>query len=135
MLHGQILVSANIFFDNSLAQKIYAASDIFLMPSLFEPCGIGQLIAQRYGSLPVVRETGGLKDTVLPFNEYSGTGNGFSFTNYNAHDMLYTIKRAVYFYESKNLWKHIVENAMALDNSWKASADKYMEAYKKLMEA
>lgn len=128
-------VSANIFFDNSLAQKIYAASDIFLMPSLFEPCGIGQLIAQRYGSLPVVRETGGLKDTVLPFNEYSGTGNGFSFTNYNAHDMLYTIKRAVYFYESKNLWKHIVENAMALDNSWKASADKYMEAYKKLMEA
>lgn len=128
-------VSANIFFDNSLAQKIYAASDIFLMPSLFEPCGIGQLIAQRYGSLPVVRETGGLKDTVLPFDEYSGTGNGFSFTNYNAHDMLYTIKRAVYFYESKNLWKHIVENAMALDNSWKASADKYMEAYKKLMEA
>lgn len=128
-------VSANIFFDNSLAQKIYAASDIFLMPSLFEPCGIGQLIAQRYGSLPVVRETGGLKDTVLPFNEYSGTGNGFSFTNYNAHDMLYTIKRAVYFYESKNLWKHIVENAMALDNSWKASADKYMKAYKKLMEA
>lgn len=126
-------VSANIFFDNSLAQKIYAASDMFLMPSLFEPCGIGQLIAQRYGSLPMVRETGGLKDTVLSFNEYSGTGNGFSFTNYNAHDMLYTIKRALYFYESKNLWKHIVENAMDLDNSWKNSANKYIEAYKTLI--
>lgn len=126
-------VSANIFYDDILARKIYAASDLFLMPSLFEPCGIGQLIAMRYGSLPIVRETGGLKDTVKPFNEFLMDGNGFSFANYNAHDMLYTIKRALSFYSNKSLWKVIVQNALAENNSWETSAKKYIDLYSSLL--
>jgi starch synthase len=123
-------LSANIQFDNSLAQKIYAGSDMFLMPSLFEPCGIGQLISLRYGSIPIVRETGGLRDTVHPFNEITGSGNGFSFENYNAHDMLYTIRRAEYFYYNrKDIWRKLVYNAMKEDNSWTKSAHKYAELY------
>ncbi|RKD21923.1 starch synthase [Caminicella sporogenes DSM 14501] len=124
--------SANIFFNEELAHKIYAASDIFLMPSLFEPCGLGQLIALRYGVLPVVRETGGLNDTVNSFNEYTGEGNGFSFTNYNAHDMLYTIRRALNFYKNKNTWKKIVKRAMIEDYSWNNSAKEYKKLYEKL---
>lgn len=122
-------VSANIFFNNKLAKRIYAASDIFLMPSKFEPCGIGQLLALRYGAIPIVRETGGLKDTVKSFNEYTGEGNGFSFTNYNAHDMLYTLRRAVEYYHNKELWHRLIGRAMEQDNSWNSSAQKYIEMY------
>ncbi|AKL96823.1 glycogen synthase GlgA [Clostridium aceticum] len=126
-------VSANTFFDNGLAHQIYGASDLFLMPSLFEPCGLGQLIALRYGSLPIVRETGGLKDTVKSYNEETGEGNGFSFANYNAHDMLYTIKRAVKFYHDKKVWDGLVKNAMKSDVSWNLSADQYKSLYNRLI--
>lgn len=125
-------VSANIRFDNTLAHKIYAAADLFLMPSLFEPCGLGQLISLRYGNLPIVRETGGLKDTVLSYNEESGEGNGFSFTNYNAHDMLYTIRRAVTICRKKTLRNKLRKAAMSCDYSWQSSAVKYMELYDNL---
>ncbi|GLC31505.1 glycogen synthase GlgA [Clostridium omnivorum] len=125
-------LSANICFNNELAKKIYAGSDLFLMPSLFEPCGIGQLIALRYGTLPIVRETGGLKDTVISFNEVTGEGNGFSFSNYNAHDMLYTIKRAVSLYENKPVFNNLIKRALTEDNSWCISAKKYIELYSSL---
>lgn len=125
-------VSANIKFDNKLAHRIYAASDFFLMPSLFEPCGLGQLISLRYGTLPIVRETGGLKDTVLSYNEETGEGNGFSFTNYNAHDMLHTIRRALTVYQHKTLRNKLIRAAMTCDYSWQSSAGKYMELYRSL---
>lgn len=126
-------LSANITFNNTLAKRIYAASDIFLMPSLFEPCGIGQLIALKYGSLPIVRETGGLKDTVKPYNEYTNEGNGFSFANYNAHEMLFTIKKALTFYNNKEVWYNLVKNAMQEDNSWSKSAVEYRNLYTSLL--
>lgn len=126
-------VSANITFSNCLAQKIYASSDMFLMPSQFEPCGLGQMIALRYGSIPIVRETGGLKDTVNPFNKFTGEGNGFSFSNYNAHDMLYTIQNAIHFYYNKDIWNKLINSAMNSDNSWKKSAEKYSSLYYKLL--
>ncbi|MDF2513118.1 MAG: hypothetical protein K0S04_2984 [Herbinix sp.] len=126
-------VSANLRFDNTLAHKIYAASDLFLMPSLFEPCGLGQLISLRYGTLPIVRETGGLKDTVIPYNEFTGEGNGFSFTNYNAHDMLYTIRQAVALCRKKTLRNKLRKAAMSSDFSWQNSAGKYMELYHTLI--
>ncbi|MEH7380390.1 glycogen synthase GlgA [Bacillus sp. JJ1533] len=126
-------VSANIFFDESLSRKIYAGSDLFLMPSQFEPCGIGQLLAFRYGTLPLVRETGGLKDTVQPYNEFTDQGNGFSFTNYNAHDMLYTLERAIWFYRFQpKKWKELSEKALNLDFSWKASSKEYIKMYESL---
>lgn len=125
-------VSAHIGFDEALARQVYAGADIFLMPSLFEPCGIGQLIALRYGALPVVRETGGLKDTIIPYNKYTGTGNGFTFANYNAHDMLYTIKRALGLFFHKPVWAGIVQNAMQSDYSWKNSAGQYLALYERL---
>ena len=126
-------VSAQISFNNELAHRIYAGSDLFLMPSLFEPCGIGQLIALKYGSLPIVRETGGLRDTVIPYNEFTKKGNGFSFTNYNAHDMLYTINKAINFYHNKRVWNHIVRSAMNTDCSWNVSAKAYIGLYKELL--
>ncbi|MDR3561700.1 MAG: glycogen synthase GlgA [Negativicutes bacterium] len=126
-------VSANICFDETLARRIYAAADLLLMPSLFEPCGIAQLIAMRYGCVPLVRETGGLKDTVAAFNEKSGEGNGFSFANYNAHDMLYTLRRALDFYRQSELWGKIVKNAMAGDYSWDKSARQYQILYETLL--
>lgn len=126
-------LSANITFNNTLAKKIYASSDMFLMPSLFEPCGIGQLLALRYGSIPIVRETGGLKDTVKAYNEYTKEGNGFSFRNYNAHDMLYTIKRALSFYNDKKTWNNLVKKAMLEDNSWKKSAIEYKKLYSSML--
>lgn len=126
-------VSANITFDNDLAHKIYAGADLFLMPSQFEPCGLGQIIALKYGTVPIVREIGGLKDTVKPYNEFTNEGNGFSFTNYNAHDMLYTIRRAVGFYKDKDIWNTIVKNAMGCDFSWSVSALRYMELYYSLI--
>ena len=126
-------VSANIRFSNELAQRIYAAADIFLMPSDYEPCGIGQLIAMRYGAVPVVRETGGLKDTVQQYDKYTNTGNGFVFSNYNAHEMMYELKRALSAYENFAEWQHIVENAMRSDFSWKKSAGEYKALYKRLL--
>jgi len=126
-------VSANIRFDETLARRIYAASDLLLMPSLFEPCGIAQLIAMRYGCLPLVRETGGLKDTVTAYNENTGDGNGFSFANYNAHDMLYTIRRALEYYHQPAVWEKIVANAMESDYSWDKSAQQYLILYKTLL--
>lgn len=125
-------LAARIEYNDPLAQQIYAASDFFLMPSLYEPCGLGQLIAMRYGSLPIVRETGGLKDTVCSYNEVTGEGNGFSFANYNAHDMLYTIRRAVTLYQKKTLRNKLIKAAMSCDFSWDNSAARYMELYEKL---
>lgn len=123
-------VSANIYYSDALSHKIYAASDAFLMPSLFEPCGLSQLMSLRYGTVPIVRETGGLKDTVMPYNEYESTGTGFSFTNYNAHEMLNTIYYAEkIYYDKKREWNKIVDRAMAADFSWNVSARKYQEMY------
>lgn len=119
-------------YNEDIAHKLYAAADLFLMPSRYEPCGIGQLIAMRYGVLPVVRETGGLKDTVQSYNEYTGEGNGFSFTNYNAHDLLHTIRRAIGFYHNKKIWNRLVDRVMRTDNSWHISASKYRQLYNKL---
>ncbi|MGN7296988.1 glycogen synthase GlgA [Ferdinandcohnia sp. SAFN-114] len=128
-------VSSNIFFDEALSRKVYAGSDLFLMPSQFEPCGIGQLLAFRYGTLPLVRETGGLKDTVQPYNEFTDQGNGFSFTNYNAHDMLYTIERAIWFYRFQpKKWKELSEKALKLDFSWGASSKEYVKLYEELLQ-
>ena len=123
-------VSANIYYSDALSHKIYAACDAFLMPSLFEPCGLSQLMSLRYGTVPIVRETGGLKDTVEPYNEYESTGTGFSFTNYNAHEMLGTIYYAEkIYYERKREWNKIIDRAMAADFSWNVSAKKYQEMY------
>ncbi|WP_343209839.1 glycogen synthase GlgA [Anaerolentibacter hominis] len=126
-------VSANIFYNEERAHKIYASCDAFLMPSLFEPCGLSQLISMRYGTLPIVRETGGLKDTVQPYNEYEGTGTGFSFANYNAHEMLDIIGYAKsIYYNKKKEWNKIIDRAMAEDYSWKQSAEKYADIYRRL---
>ena len=125
-------VSSNIMFDNKLAHKIYAASDMFLMPSLFEPCGLGQLIALRYGSIPIVRETGGLKDTIFAFNKYNGKGNGFSFKNYNAHEMANIIEEALDTFQNKPVWQSIVRQALNSDNSWDKSAQDYLKLYEGL---
>lgn len=123
-------VSAQIYYSNELAHRIYASCDAYLMPSLFEPCGLSQLIALRYGTLPVVRETGGLRDTVIPFNEYEGTGTGFTFANYNAHEMLNTVRYAkMVYYSRRRDWNKIVDRAMATDYSWNTSALKYQELY------
>jgi starch synthase len=127
-------VAAILTFDAALAQQIYASSDMFLMPSLFEPCGIGQMIAMRYGSLPIVRETGGLKDTVNPYNKYTKEGNGFSFANYNAHEMFNCIKDAIGVYQNdKDSWKILVRNAMNTDNSWDRSAKEYIKTYSEIV--
>ena len=112
----------------------YQAMDVFLMPSLFEPCGLSQLMSLRYGTLPIVRETGGLKDTVVPYNEYEGTGNGFSFRNYNAHEMLATIRYAKdVYYNRKREWNKIIDRGMAMDFSWNHSAKKYEDMYNELV--
>ena len=127
-------VSANIYYSEELSHKIYAACDAFLMPSLFEPCGLSQLMSLRYGTLPIVRETGGLKDTVQPYDEAEKTGTGFSFTNYNAHDMLNTVRYAEkIYYDKKRDWNKIVERAMMEDFSWKNSAVQYQDLYKELL--
>jgi len=127
-------ISANITFDNRLAHRIYAACDLFLMPSDFEPCGLSQIISLKYGALPLVRETGGLKDTVLSYNEYTGEGNGFSFARSDANDFWFTICRALrLYYEEKDVWERIVRQAMKCDFSWKKSSRKYLELYKSLI--
>lgn len=126
-------VSANIFYSNERSHKIYAACDAFLMPSLFEPCGLSQLMSLRYGTVPIVRETGGLVDTVEPYNQYESTGTGFSFKNYNAHEMLDTIRYAKeIFHNKKREWNKIIDRGMAKDFSWSTSARKYEELYELL---
>lgn len=127
-------VSANIKFDNSLAHKIYAATDMFLMPSLFEPCGLGQLIALRYGSIPIVRETGGLKDTVSPYNKYTGIGNGFGFKNFNSNELMQIIEYALTIYDDKDAWNNIIRQAMDSDNSWEKSAMQYKLLYEDVVK-
>ena len=122
-------VSANIKFDDCLAHKIYAGSDIFLMPSLFEPCGLGQLIALRYGAIPVVRETGGLKDTIIPYNEYTKVGHGFGFKNFNSNELMNILEYAIEVYNDKDSWKNIIDQAMNSDNSWEKSANEYKKLY------
>ena len=127
-------VAARFAMDHALAHQIYAGADMFLMPSQFEPCGLSQLISLRYGTVPIVRETGGLRDTVLSYNEYTGDGNGFSFFNYNAHDMLNTINRAIRFYHNeKDIWHKLMKRGMTGDYSWTNSAGKYLELYRALL--
>ncbi len=126
-------VAARFTMDHGLAHRIYAGSDCFLMPSQFEPCGLSQMIAMRYGAVPIVRETGGLRDTVLSYNEFSGDGNGFTFFNYNAHDMLHTIERAVSFYHNQpDIWKLLQSRGMGGDYSWDHSAHRYLELYQSM---
>lgn len=127
-------VSANIKFSNDLAHKIYAASDMFLMPSLFEPCGLGQLIALRYGSIPIVRETGGLKDTITPFNEFTGEGNGFGFQNYSYDELKKVTDYALEVYKNEKNWQSLVIQAMNSDNSWEKSAVEYKKLYEELID-
>lgn len=128
------IVSANIGYDDILSKMIYAGCDAILMPSRFEPCGLCQLMALRYGTVPVVRETGGLKDTVEPYNEIEQSGTGFSFANYNAHDMLHAIERAKeVYYKEKDAWKAIVKRGMEEDFSWDRSAAVYMELYERML--
>lgn len=125
-------VSVNICFNNALAHKIYAGSDMFLMPSAFEPCGLGQLIALRYGTVPIVRETGGLKDTILPYNKYDITGNGFSFANYNAQELIDTIEEAIKTFQRKDEWNALIKSAMTSENSWEKSAKVYKNLYERI---
>ncbi|MBQ7760813.1 MAG: glycogen synthase GlgA [Clostridia bacterium] len=119
-------------FNKDLSKKIYAGSDIFLMPSKSEPCGLSQMIASRYGTIPVVRETGGLFDTIKAYNMYNGEGNGFTFANYNAHEMKDAVARAVELFKNKDAWERLVSNVMNVDFSWNASAKKYLEMYRGL---
>lgn len=124
-------VRAYIGFSQDLASKLYAASDLFLMPSKFEPCGLSQMIAMRYGSVPIVRETGGLKDTVIPYNHETKEGVGFTFKTYNAEDMVYAVERAVGLYKDyKDDWNTVLHNAMSRDFDWSNVADKYIKLYK-----
>ena len=125
-------ISANIFFSDDLAQKIYGASDMFLMPSLFEPCGLGQLFAMRYGTIPIVRNTGGLSDTVLHYDQQTGIGNGFVFRDYDANGMMWAVNSALNLYEQPKLWRALVRNAMDCDFSWERSAKRYIELYETL---
>ncbi|EGW40523.1 glycogen synthase GlgA [Desulfosporosinus sp. OT] len=120
-------------FSDELAHQIYAGADMFLMPSRFEPCGISQMIAMRYGTIPIVRETGGLKDTVMPYNELNGTGNGFSFLNYNAHELLFTVQHALKLYQEEQLWNNLRQNALTSDFGWDRSANAYIEIYESLL--
>ena len=127
-------VAARFKMDGALAHRIYAGSDLFLMPSQFEPCGLSQMIALRYGTLPIVRETGGLRDTVLSYNDANNAGNGFSFFNYNAHDMLYTLRRALYFYQNqKDTWQLLQQRGMTGDYSWMHSAEVYLSLYRDIL--
>ena len=123
-------MAARIEFDPALSQRMYAAADMFLMPSKFEPCGLSQIIAMRYGTLPIVRETGGLKDTVVPYNEFTGEGTGFSFTNFNGDEMGDAVFRAArLFWDNRDAWNQLVTQAMSQDFSWTRSADKYLDLY------
>lgn len=123
-------MAARIEFDPALSQRMYAAADMFLMPSKFEPCGLSQIIAMRYGTLPIVRETGGLKDTVIPYNEFTGEGTGFSFSNFNGDETGDAVFRAArLFWDNRDAWNQLVTQAMSQDFSWTRSADKYLDLY------
>lgn len=127
-------VSANIFYSDELAHKIYGSCDSFLMPSLYEPCGLSQLISLRYGSVPIVRETGGLRDTIEPYNEFESTGTGFSFHNYNAHELLNSIRYAKdIFFHKKREWNKIIDRGMAKDFSWNNAVRQYEDLYNSLL--
>ncbi|MDE6635816.1 MAG: glycogen synthase GlgA, partial [Lachnospiraceae bacterium] len=126
-------LSARIMFDEKLSHRMYAGADMILMPSRFEPCGLSQMIAMAYGTLPIVREVGGLKDSVKPYNMYTGEGTGFSFANYNAHEMLFTIKNAIYvYYNKKDDWNKLQQTAMNEDFSWSQAAESYVDMYLRL---
>jgi starch synthase len=127
-------VSCNLKYDFGLSCRIYAGCDMFLMPSLFEPCGLSQMMSLRYGTIPVVRETGGLKDSVAAYNEYEKTGTGFSFAHYSADEMMSVIDYAIKIYNDKEHWDTIVENAMNEKLDWENSANKYMEVFNKLVD-
>ena len=127
-------LAARFAMNHQLAHRIYAGSDMFLMPSQFEPCGLSQMIALRYGTVPIVRETGGLRDTVLSYNKFTDEGNGFSFFNYNAHDMLHTVRRAVHYYKNnREVWYKLIVRGMEGDYSWGNSAGKYLDMYNRLV--
>lgn len=127
--------AARLFYSSELSNVIYSGADMFLMPSIAEPCGLSQIIAMRYGTLPVVRETGGLKDTVVPYNKYDGTGTGFSFSDVNAHDMLHVLQEAVdLYYNDKKAWRQLMVNAMTAEFGWEGSASKYIQIYEHITE-
>jgi len=126
-------VSANIKYDGVLAQRIYAASDMYLMPSLYEPCGLSQIFAMRYGTVPIVRETGGLKDTVVPYNVFTKEGTGFTFANYNAHEMKDAVARAVEIYRNGEEWEKLIKRCMSQDFSWDNSAKEYRNLYRNIL--
>lgn len=132
--HNPSKLSANIMFSNELAHKVYAATDLFLMPSMFEPCGLSQLISFAYGTIPIVRETGGLKDTVIPYNKFTGEGTGFSFSPYSAHDMMHTLRMALGIFADKNIWDKLVKSAISLKFSWDGSAKEYEQIYDMLIK-
>jgi starch synthase len=125
-------VVARLHFNEGEAHEIYAGADLFLMPSMFEPCGLGQMIALRYGAIPIVREVGGLRDTVQAYNEYTKEGNGFTFAHYNAHDLLHTIKRALWFYTQKEHWQGLVKTAMSCSYDWSQSSKQYKNLYEEV---
>lgn len=125
-------MAVRLYFNEKEAHNIYAGSDIFLMPSMKEPCGISQLIAMRYGTIPIVRKTGGLKDTVRSYDKYKGTGTGFSFLNFNAHELLFTIKDAIELYKVKDKWTNMIKEAMESKNNWQESSKEYIELYEEL---
>ena len=127
-------VAVRIGYDDTLARRIYSGADLLLMPSQKEPCGVSQLIAMRYGCIPLVREAGGLKDTVESFNPETNEGDGFSFAHYNAHDMLHVIRLACDTYRDKKRWTILMKMAMKADHSWKASAKEYVALYRRVME-
>jgi starch synthase len=128
------MVSSNIVFSTKLAKQIYSGADIFLMPSLYEACGLSQLIALRYGTVPIVRETGGLKDTVQNYDEETDSGTGFVFSGYNSRELLDTIKKAVALYRQKDKWERLVDRAMGEDNSWNKSSKLYMDIYESMIK-
>lgn len=125
---------AKLEYNKSLAKKFYAGADLFLMPSRSEPCGLAQMIASRYGAVPVVRETGGLSDTIRPYNKFTGEGNGFSFTNYNAHEMMGVLENALALYEDSEKWDALVSRVMSVDFSWNVSAGKYIKLYRSMID-
>lgn len=127
-------MSVNTKFSAELASRIYAGSDLFLMPSISEPCGLAQMISLRYGTIPIVRETGGLKDSIEPYNPEAGTGNGITFSSVNAQDMIGAIKRAIKFYWDKEKWEILVSNGMKTDFSWKISSKEYIRLYKEILK-
>lgn len=126
-------VCVKLEFNKALSKKFYAGADMFLMPSKSEPCGLSQMIASRYGAVPIVRETGGLADTIKPYNEYEETGNGFTFCNYNAHDMMHVISYAISMYHDQAKWINLVKNVMNVDFSWSVSAKKYIDIYQSIV--